>query len=70
MMDGQGAGVVLDAPRPVRRLGEALLDLLDESSRASMSAAARRVAQAYPLEENFRATLQYLEQVAAERKKH
>lgn len=69
LMEGREAGVLLDSPRPVRRLAEGLEALLDGASRGTMSAAARGVAEEYPLEENFRHTLEYLEQVAGERTK-
>lgn len=64
LMDGRGAGVIVDAPRPVARLAEALHALLDADARQAMSAAARAVAEEHPSEANFRAMLDVLKRNA------
>ena len=64
LMDGQGAGPVLDAPRPVAALADALARLLDAEARAEMSVAARRVAADHSQERNFREMLDVLTRTA------
>ena len=64
LMDGRGAGVVLDAPRPVARLAEGLRALLAGETRAGMGSAARGVAEEHPQERNFREMLDLLTRAA------
>lgn len=64
LMDGRGAGVVLDAPRPVSRLADALGQLLDAGRRAEMSRAARALAEEHPQERNFREMFELLARAA------
>lgn len=66
MMADCGAGIVLDSPRPVERLAEAMGRLLNVEIRRGMALAARRVAENYPQERNFQAMLDYLTRAAEE----
>jgi UDP-glucose:(heptosyl)LPS alpha-1,3-glucosyltransferase len=60
---GTDAAVVLDAPRPVVPLAEAMLGLMDPVRREAMGRAARQVALEHPLERNFREMLACLDEV-------
>lgn len=64
LMDGRGAGPVLEAPRPVARLAEALETLLDAGRRADLGRAARAVAEEHPAQRNFREMLDVLTRAA------
>jgi UDP-glucose:(heptosyl)LPS alpha-1,3-glucosyltransferase len=66
MMADGGAGVVLESPRPVERLTEAMSRLLNVETRRGMALAARRVAENYPQERNFEQMLDYLTRAAEE----
>jgi hypothetical protein len=57
-------GLVLDAPRPVSRLAEAMERMLDGEVRQRMAASARRVAEGYPQERNFQEMLDCLTRAA------
>lgn len=65
LAEGSGAAVVLDAPRPVGALAEAMLGLMDPERREAMGRAARQVALEHPLERNLREMLACLEESAA-----
>lgn len=64
LMDGRDAGVVLEAPRPVARLAEGVVALLDPARRDTMSRAARQVAEEHGQEKNFREMLDVLSRAA------
>ena len=64
LLEGRGAGLVLDAPRPVARLAEGLAALLDADRRAEMSRAARAVAEEHSAERNFCEMLEVLTRAA------
>ena len=64
LMDGRGAGVVLDVPRPVSRLIDGMGELLDPARRESMAREARRVAEEHAQERNFREMLDVLTRAA------
>ncbi len=66
MMADCGAGIVLESPRPVERLAEAMGRLLNVETRRGMAVAARRVAENYPQERNFQAMLDCLTRAAEE----
>ncbi|MBN2581837.1 MAG: glycosyltransferase family 4 protein [Planctomycetes bacterium] len=65
LAEGSGAAVVLDAPRPVAPLTEAMLALMDGERREAMGRAAREVALQHPMERNFREMLACLVPTAA-----
>ncbi|MGB2613411.1 MAG: glycosyltransferase family 4 protein [Phycisphaerae bacterium] len=66
VQDGREA-LLLDLPRQTERLADAMDRLLDPARRAPMGLAARRTAEQYPVERNFREMMTVLAR-AAERK--
>lgn len=64
MEDGR-EGFVLDAPAPVGPLVEAMRRLLDPDARRPMGLAARRTAEQYPIERNFKEMMAVFETAAA-----
>ncbi len=60
LMEGRGAGVILDSPRPITALAEGARGLLDPARREAMGRAARGVAEEHPVERNFREMLDLL----------
>jgi len=65
MTDGV-QGFVVDDPRGVPQITSALDKLLDAARRAEMGAAARRLAEEYPLEKNFAGILEVYKKAVAE----
>lgn len=61
------AAIILDAPRPVARLAEALGELMDPARREALGRAARAAAEKYPLQRNFREMLNLLARTAQNR---
>jgi len=63
MEDGR-EGFVLDSPADAARLAETMERLLDPGLRGPMGEAARRAAEQYPMERNFREMLEVFTRVA------
>jgi UDP-glucose:(heptosyl)LPS alpha-1,3-glucosyltransferase len=65
LMEDGCEGLILDSPAQVDRLAEAMTHLLDPDRRAAMGRAARKTAEQYSLERNFREMMAVFEQAVA-----
>ncbi|NIA20917.1 MAG: glycosyltransferase [Anaerolineaceae bacterium] len=64
LAEATGAAIILDAPRPVARLAEAMGELMDPARREALGRAARAAVRDYPLQRNFREMLDLLTRTA------